>query len=287
MAVPLRRQTRDPDGRMPLREHLRELRNRVFKAGIALVLGAIAGWFLYDPVYEALQKPILDAAHERVGELVTLSFEGVATSFNLKLRLAFYIGLVISSPVWLYQLWAFLAPGLHRSERRYTYAFAATGFPLFLAGTLLGYWILPKAMQILLGGFTPGRGSNSLDPNEYLMFVIRMVLVFGLSFELPLILVMLNVIGVLTAKRMLGWWRVMVLGITVFAAVATPTGDPLTMSLLAIPMVVLYFVATGVSTLNDRRRHREELDAFGAVSDDEASVIDPRPSHLDDLDDIS
>src|SRR5690349_1999695 len=159
MAVPLRRRPRDPEGRMPLREHLRELRNRVLKAGAAVLLGAIAGWFLYQPVYEALQKPILDAARERQGELVTLSFDGVATSFNLQLRMAFYIGLVVSSPVWLYQLWAFIVPGLTKREKRYSIGFVAAAVPLFLAGIGLAWLVLPNAVHFLLG-FTPSGTAN-------------------------------------------------------------------------------------------------------------------------------
>jgi sec-independent protein translocase protein TatC len=280
----------DDEGRMPFIEHVRELRSRLFKSVLAVVATTVIAYFFYKQLFDFLTGP---ACHIKVrgvgqGSCPVLVFHGVLSPFSLQLKVSLAVGLLAASPIWLYQLWAFLAPGLHRNEKRYTVAFVATGVPLFLAGTALCYVLLPKALQILLGGFTPGQASNSLDPNEYLMFVIRMALVFGLSFELPLILLMLNFVGILSAKRMLGWWRMMVLGIAVFAAVATPTGDPLTMSILAVPMVALYFGAVLLAALNDRRRGRRELESgYGQVSDDEASVVDTRPSRLDDMDDIS
>jgi sec-independent protein translocase protein TatC len=157
--------------------------------------------------------------------------------------------------------------------------------PLFVAGAALSYWILPRAVKLLLT-FTLNDVSNALSPDTYFGFVLRMVVVFGLAFELPLILLLLNVSGVLSAERMAGWWRMMVFGITVFAAVATPTPDPLTMLTLAAPMWVLFFLALGLAWLNDRRRARR-APADAALSPDEASVIDTRPSPLDDRDDIT
>jgi sec-independent protein translocase protein TatC len=258
---------------MPLREHLRELRNRVFKAGIALVLGAVAGWFLYDPVYEALQKPILDAAHERVGELVTLSFEGVATSFNLKLRMAFYIGLVISSPVWLYQLWAFIVPGLTKREKRYSIGFVAAAVPLFLAGIGLAWLVLPNAVHFLLG-FTPSGTANIITAGDYFTFVLQIMLAFGVALVIPLLLVALNFAGVLSAVAMAKAWRIAVFFTFLFAAVASPTPDAGSMLALAFPMVGLYMVAVGIAWIHDRRKARREVaEGWGGLDDDEASPL--------------
>src|SRR3954453_23712226 len=274
MAVPLRRRTRDPEGRMPLREHLRELRNRVFKAGIALVLGAIAGWFLYDPVSNALQKPIVDAAHARVGSLVTLNLEGVATSFNLKLRMTFYIGLVISSPVWLYQLWAFIVPGLTRREKRYSIGFVAAAVPLFLAGIGLAWLVLPNAVHFLLG-FTPSGTANIINASDYFTFVLQIMLAFGVALVIPLLLVALNFAGILSAVAMAKAWRAAVFLCFLFAAVASPTPDAGSMLALAFPMVGLYLIAVGIAYLNDRRRAKRAAAAgFGDLSDDEASPLD-------------
>src|SRR4051795_746671 len=277
MAAPLRRRSRDPDGRMPLREHLRELRNRLFKAGIGLVIGALAGWFLYDPVYAALQKPIADAARAHVGGLVTLSFEGVATSFNLKLRMAFYIGVVISSPVWLYQLWAFIVPGLNKREKRYSMAFVAAAVPLFLAGIGLAWLVLPNAVHFLLG-FTPSGTANIINASDYFTFVLQIMLAFGVALVIPLLLVALNFAGILSAVAMAKAWRIAVFFTFLFAAIASPTPDAGSMLALAFPMVGLYMIAVGIAVLNDRRKaRRAAAEGWGDLADDEASPLDDDP----------
>lgn len=160
---------------------------------------------------------------------------------------------MLATPIWLYQLWAFLAPGLHKAEKKYALGFVGAGFPLFLAGAFFAYKILPTTATVLIG-FTPANVDNLLPLDDYLDLVTRMVVVFGLSFELPLLLVLLNFAGILSGKKMLGWWRGMIMGITVFAAIATPSTDPLSMLALAGPIWVLYFIAVAISILNDRRR---------------------------------
>ncbi len=258
---------------MPLREHLRELRNRLFKAGIALAVGALAGWFLYDPVYEALQKPIVDAAHARVGSLVTLNLEGVATSFNLKLRMAFYIGVVISSPVWLYQLWAFIVPGLTRREKRYAMGFVAAAVPLFLAGIGLAWLVLPNAVHFLLG-FTPNGTANIINASDYFTFVLQIMLAFGVALVIPLLLVALNFAGVVSAVAMAKAWRIAVFFTFLFAAVASPTPDAGSMLALAFPMVGLYMIAVGIAWIHDRRKaRRAAAEGWGDLADDEASPL--------------
>ncbi len=157
--------------------------------------------------------------------------------------------------MWLYQLWGgFLAPGLHRHEKKYALGFVGAGFPLFVMGAYFAYWSLPKMASVMLE-FSLIGSDNQLPLDDLLKLIMRMILVFGLAFELPLLLVMLNFGGVLSGKKMIGWWRGMIMGITVFAAVATPSTDPISMLALAGPIWVLYFGgAAGIALANDRRR---------------------------------
>jgi sec-independent protein translocase protein TatC len=262
---------------MPLREHLRELRTRLFKAGVAVILGAVIGWFLYPRVYEALQEPILQIRADRLRQnptdVVTLSFDQVATSFNLQLRMSFYIGIVLSSPVWLYQLWAFIVPGLTKREKRYSMGFVGAAVPLFLAGIALAWKVLPNAIKFLTA-FTPVGTANIINASDYFTFVLQIILAFGIAFVIPLLLVALNFAGVLSAVAMAKAWRVAVFLCFLFAAVASPTPDAGSMLALAFPMVGLYLVAVGIAWVNDRRRaRRAAADGFGDLSDDEASPL--------------
>lgn len=274
---------------MPLVEHLRELRNRLLKSVLAIaVITAVCAYF-FRPIIDFLLEPMLSsvgcvngATHQRNGApCAEMTANGLTGPFSIALKVGLSAGLVLSAPVWLYQLWAFAAPGLHKNEKRYTLSFVAVGAPLFLAGAILAYKILPQTAEILLG-FTPDHVKNLLPVDDYLDLVTRMVVVFGLAFELPLILVLLNFTGILSAKRLGSWWRGMVLGITIFAAFATPTGDPVTMLTLASPIVALYFLALGICLLNDRRRRRANPDAD--LDDDEASDLDLTPSRIGDAD---
>ncbi|OEJ31254.1 twin-arginine translocase subunit TatC [Streptomyces subrutilus] len=279
------RQAKDAEGRMPLVEHLRELRNRLLKSVLAiLVITAVAAVF-YRDIINFLLKPMLDSVGctngvvtQRNGRpCADMTVNGLISAFSIALKVSLMAGVVLSTPVWLYQLWAFTAPGLHHHEKKYARAFVAVGAPLFMAGAVLAYKILPQTAMILLE-FTPDHARNLLPVDDYLDLVARMVIVFGLAFELPLLLILLNFTGVLTAKRLASWWRAMVLGITVFAAFATPTGDPLTMLSLAAPIVALYFVALGICLVNDRRRRRNDPDA--GLDDDEASELDLTPAPI-------
>ncbi|MEV0304215.1 twin-arginine translocase subunit TatC [Streptomyces prasinus] len=283
-----RKQERDPEGRMPLAEHLRELRNRLAKALLAIVLVTIVAAFFYNDIINFFTDPVLKsvgcgysfeelAASPRDEDpCAQITINGLITPFTLALKVSLMAGVVLASPVWLYQLWSFIAPGLHRHEKKYAYAFVATGFPLFLGGAYFAYRVLPTTAKVLIE-FTPVNVDNLLPLDDLLDLVTRMVIVFGLSFELPLLLIMLNFTGALTGKRMLGWWRGMIMGITLFAALATPSTDPLTMMALAGPIWILYFGAVGVSLFNDRRRRR--LEAMGPA-DDEASDLDLTPEDI-------
>ncbi|WP_078947548.1 twin-arginine translocase subunit TatC [Streptomyces griseus] len=284
-----RKQERDPEGRMPLGDHLRELRNRLVKAVLAIVVITIVAAFFYKDIIEFFTNPILDAvgckstfselAQQRSGTCARIVLNGLLTPFTLALKVSLMAGVIFASPVWLYQLWAFVAPGLHKHERKYAYAFVGTGVPLFLGGGFFAYKTLPTMAKVLLE-FSPADLDNQLPLDDLLDLVVRMVLVFGLSFELPLLLVMLNLTGVLSGKRMLGWWRGMIMGITVFAAVATPSTDPLTMLALAGPIWVLYFCATAFSLMNDNRRRRREAEG---PDDDEASELDLTPEDIGEV----
>ncbi|GAU66207.1 putative twin-arginine protein translocase subunit TatC [Streptomyces sp. NBRC 110611] len=288
-----RKQAKDPEGRMPLAAHLRELRNRLLKSVLAIAVVTVVAAYFYQEIAHFITGPVND----RVGcpkgvsaqtpgghQCADISALGVLSPFTVMVKIALTTGVVMASPVWLYQLWAFLAPGLHKHEKRYARSFVAAGVPLFLAGAYLAYAVLPTTAAALVG-LTPSDWSNVFPADEFLDIVTRMVLVFGLAFELPLLLVLLNFGGVITGRRILGWWRFMVLGITIFAALATPTGDPVTMVLLAAPIVLLFFGAVGICLANDRRRTRRNPDA--ALSDDEASELDLTPSEVEETGPVS
>jgi len=246
---------------MPLRAHLAELRRRVFFAALGLVVGAAVGWWLYDPVFEALQMPLQHVAALRGDdELVALNFAGIATSFDMKLKVSFFLGVILSSPWWIYQLWAFITPGLTRKERHYAIGFLAAAVPLFLAGTALAWWALPNAVE-LLTGFTPQGSANLIDAQTYLSFVMRLILAFGLAFLLPVVMVALNFAGIGRAATWRKGWRWAVLIAFVFAAVMTPTPDAITMIAVAVPICLLYFGALVICTLHDRRVDRRRVAA--------------------------
>lgn len=280
---------------MPLADHLRELRNRLAKAMLAIVVVTIVAAFFYNDIINFLTKPVLDSVgcgetFEQLAKskssshpCAQITINGLLAPFTLALQVSLMAGVVFASPVWLYQLWAFVAPGLHRHERKYAYAFVGTGAPLFFAGAFFAYKVLPTTAKVLID-FTPHGVSNLLPLDDLLQLVTRMVIVFGLSFELPLLLIMLNLTGVLSGTRMLGWWRGMIMGITVFAAVATPSTDPLSMLALAGPIWVLYFGAVAFSLFNDRRKRRREE---AGPADDEASDLDLTPEDIGEVEVVS
>lgn len=242
---------------MPLRAHLIELRKRLFLAALGLVVGAAVGWFLYDPVFAALQQPLIRAGTSRNGE-VALNFAGVATSFDVKIKVSMFLGVLITSPWWIYQLWAFITPGLTHRERLYAVSFLSVSVPLFLTGAYLAWWALPNAVA-LLTEFTPSHAVNYIDAQSYLSFVMRLILAFGLAFLLPVIMVAVNLAGLVQARTWARGWRwAMMLSFT-FAAVMTPSPDAITMIVLALPICVLYFAALGVGLVHDRRVNRSRL----------------------------
>jgi sec-independent protein translocase protein TatC len=258
---------------MPLREHLLELRKRVGRAALGLVVGGGLGWWLYPYVFSILQRPVVRLQEER-GQLIALNFSGVLSAFDMQLKVSLFVGVLVSSPIWVYQLWAFITPGLTRRERLVTVGFLSAAVPLFLTGAFLAWYLLPQAVGVLTG-FTPNDAANLISAQEYLTFVMRMVLAFGAGFLLPVIMVALTMVGLVEGRTWLHGWRLAVMLSFVFGAVATPTGDAISMLVLAIPITFLYFVAVTIGLLLDRRRARrlaaeEDDDAGGLVAGQEA-----------------
>jgi sec-independent protein translocase protein TatC len=280
----LRQQAMNPDGRMPLMEHVRELRNRLLKAALALVAGMAIGLIpqVFTRIWHFIERPFCSAViHGHTGCMVVgdqLVVNGVFDPFMLRIQVAFFFALIVTSPVWLYQLWAFIAPGLYRRERRWTYAFVGTAVPLFLIGAAMAYFAMSRGLKYLLG-LTPTGVLNLPTIPTYLGYFMAMLLGFGLAFELPLALVLLNMAGVLTHERIRKWRRMMIFGVFLFAGIACPSPDPLTMLLLAVPCLVLVEVAEVIIWANDRRRaNRPSM--YSGLADDEVAPLDA-DDHID------
>jgi sec-independent protein translocase protein TatC len=257
---------------MSLREHLRELRRRVVRSALAVVLGGIAGWFLSGPFYKALMRPIVESQHAN-GVPTTLNFADPLSAFNQRVQISLIIGFLLASPVWLYQFWAFITPGLTRKERRYSFGFVGAALPLFLGGATLAWWVLPKALEFL-NSFVPEGGSNFITANVYFSFVIRIVLAFGIAFVVPVVLVGLNMAHLVTGRALLQHWRITVFACFLFAAIATPTPEATSMMILAGAMCLLFAIAITICLLLDRRRARASSEPdYGALADDEASDL--------------
>lgn len=253
---------RSESARMPLLEHLREFRKRVVRSAAAISLAAIIGWFFYNEIITKLAEPVCDlAAAQRTGSNTcgSLYINGVLGPLNLQIKVALLTGVILAAPIWLYQLWAFIAPALHRKERRNSIFFFVAATPFFAAGTFLGYSILPIAIEVLFG-FTPDALTNLVKFDDYLDFVMRAILLFGIAFELPVFLVTFNLIGFLSGTAILRPWRIWVFSIVLFVAGFTPSADPLSMALLAVPLILLYLLSGLFALWNDRRRAKKEID---------------------------
>ncbi|MBU6314254.1 MAG: twin-arginine translocase subunit TatC [Actinomycetales bacterium] len=260
---------------MPLLDHLRELRKRVVRASVAIVLASGVGWYFYNPIITKLALPVCDLkAAQKSGatHCGSLYINGVLGPLNLQIKVALLAGVIMAAPVWLFQLWAFIAPGLHRKEKRNSVLFLVSATPFFVAGATLGYLILPVAIKVLFG-FTPNALSNLVKFDDYLDFVMRIILLFGLAFELPIFLVTFNLIGFLRGHTILKPWRIWVFSIVLFTAAFTPTADPFTMMLLALPLILLYFMAGGIALLVDKRRDKR----MSTLETESASIDAPSP----------
>ena len=255
---------------MALGDHLRELRARVLRAGTFLILGlGIALYFRWD-LYELVSGPYQQAKAALPEGTTQSTTNGAGGGLMLWLKLCGFTSLVATAPFWLYQIWAFILPGLHANERKWSRVFVAVAGPLFLVGIVLGYVTLPKGLEVLIG-FNPEDLLNLVDFNEYLQFFTRTLLVFGLAFEIPVFVVMLNLAGVVTGKQLGAHRPWIIVGIFVFAAVATPSADPFTMTIMAVPMVILYGISEVLARIHDRRKADRGLNS--GLSPDEASPL--------------
>ncbi|UQX86661.1 twin-arginine translocase subunit TatC [Jatrophihabitans telluris] len=279
----------DPEGRMSVLDHLRELRRRVAIVLVILFLGAIIGWLFYNPILHLLEKPYCNVPFQRrLGATkqsdCDLLYSAPLDGFTIRLKISMITGSIITAPLWLFQIWAFVTPGLRRSERKYSLIFAASSSVLFVAGMAMAYWTLSRGLNALIE--LSGSGTKAaLGVQQYISFVTLVLLTFGASFELPLLIVMLNITRVLPYSLLKRGQRLGIFLVFVFTAVATPSTDPFTMTLMAVPLLLLFEAAVLVAFLHDRRRARrqiadEEQRAAEQLPDDVASVIDPRPSDL-------
>jgi len=276
----------NPEGRMPLMDHIRELRNRVVKIALALGAGMIVGFIFFTRIWHVIDRPLCAATIRGQTGCNTLGVNQLALDspldpLYLHVKVALIAGVILSSPVWLYQLWAFVAPGLYAREKRWGYLFLATAVPLFLIGVTLAYWSLGRSMHYLLG-LTPHGVANLIQVDQYMSFVMAMLLAFGLAFELPLLIVMLNLAGILTHERFRKWRRVMIFGVFLIAGMANPSPDPITMLILGGACAALVEVAEFIVWSNDRRRARLHPDPYADLADDQLAPIE-----LDDTEDRS
>ena len=271
---------------MTLVRHLAELRRRVGIALLFILVGtALAFWWYEHGLGEFIRAPYCNLPQElryndasgNCGLLITDVFGGAL----IRLKISFIAGVVISAPFWLFQLWRFVTPGLRANEKRNGVLFVGASSALFALGATLAYFSLAAGLRLLLG--LAGDGVVvALTAQDYIGFVVSLLLAFGVSFELPLVAVVLNLVGVLSHAALSGARRWIFFLTIVFAAFVTPTQDPFTMLAMAGPMVVLFEGAIQMARLVDRRRaRRAAVESFHDVGDDEASPLDASPSRLD------
>ena len=241
-------------GAMTLAEHFSELRKRLVRSALALIVCTIAVWNQFSEIFAVIRAPY-DSVQGLESNAV-LALTGITSGFSLQLRVSLAAAFVLSSPIWIYQLWRFISPGLKQNERKWAYAFTSVAVPLFSCGVLLAYYVMPRMLDILFE-FTPSDVENVTSVESYLSFFLHLTLFFGIGFLLPLVLVTLNFAGILSGERLKASWRWLILGSFVFGAVATPNGDPLAMTFVALPMIAMSFIAVGIALINDRRRERQ------------------------------
>ena len=274
---------------MPVLDHLRELRRRVIFMLLFIAVGAIFGWVFYTHILDFLKHPYCAVPDKyrytpKGTQKCVLIYHGVLDGFTTRLKVSVIAGAVLTAPFWLYQIWAFIVPGLHKRERKYTLGFIAASTLLFAAGMALAYVVLARGLRFLLE--TAGYGTQAqLTITDYITFVTLMLVIFGAAFEVPLIVVMANFAGVMPARVLKKSQRVAIFLIFLFAAVATPSTDPFTMCAMAIPLVVLFEAAVVVAVVHDRRKARRKAAEAAEITaphpDDEiASTIDPIPRQL-------
>lgn len=268
---------------MSLGEHFREFRNRALIAALAILIGGVVGWIIYEPitifghhfqgVWNLITGPIDEYQRENPGRLADLNFDQATSAFSMRIKVSLWAGLIMSSPVWLWQIWGFLVPGLTKREKRVARLFIGSAVPLFLLGCALAGLAIRNVLATLYG-ITPDNASNIVTAADYVSFVTKFVLVFGLAFLLPVLLLGLNAARILPGRVMLKGWRIAVMSIAVFSAMMSPTPDALSMFFLMGPMLVLYFGACAIAVFLDKRRNRRrEEPEWSELADDEASPL--------------
>jgi len=272
--LPGRKRKENPEAIMSIGDHLRELRNRLFISAIGITVMAVVGYFLSDKAYQFITYPV-DAANA-AGANLNVNFSTLLSSFDTRMRISIWLGVLLSSPLWIYEFFAYVGPGMTRKEKAYTWIFGVVGLILFAAGCALGVWVMPRAVRILTS-FIPNTSSAAgiMDVSTYLSFMLRLVLAFGIAFLLPEILVALNRLGVMKGRTMLKGWRWAVVGIFTFMAFANPLPDPWSMIFMAIPITGLYFLACFISIRHDKnvaKRRAEEDAALDAALAENSSV---------------
>ena len=262
-----------PDGRMALSDHFRELRARLIRSALVLVVLFFVAIFFYHDLLALVQHPYNEAQRQLTDKGITTEavVNDATGGLLLQMKLCGVVAIIASSPYWLYQIWAFVLPGLHANERKYSRMFAAVAGPLFIGGVALGYYVLPKGLEVLIS-FVPKGVTNLVDFSKYFSFMMRMLLIFGIAMEIPFFVILLNLAGVVSGKTLGRYRPWIVIGVFVFAAVATPSTDPFSMLMLAIPLQILFIVAEIVARLVDRARGRG-ANSTDQWDDDELSPI--------------
>ncbi|HSZ41966.1 MAG TPA: twin-arginine translocase subunit TatC [Trebonia sp.] len=267
---------RNPEGRMPLMAHLRELRNRLVKSVLAIILGMVIALIFSNQALDVVARPFCSAVINghtgchTVGDQLVIN--GVFDSFLLRIKIAFFFALIGTCPVWLYQLWAFIAPGLYRREKKWAYLFTATAVPLFAGGAVLAYAVMDRGLQYLLN-LAPHDSLVLPSWDTYLSYFTGILLGFGIVFELPLVIIMLNMAGILTHERFRRWRRVLIFGTFLIAGIINPSPDPWTMLILGGLAVALTEAAEIFVYFNDKRRARLHPDPYTGLADDELSPL--------------
>jgi sec-independent protein translocase protein TatC len=265
-----------PDGRMALSDHFRELRARLIRSALILVIFFFVAIFFYSQLLELVQHPYNEAQATlaKQGHVTVPVVQDATGGLLLQMKLCGVVALIAASPYWLYQIWAFILPGLHENEKKYSRMFAAVAGPLFIGGVALGYYVLPKGLTVLIS-FVPKGVTNLVDFSRYFSFLTRMLLIFGIAMEIPLFVVLLNLAGVVTGQALGRYRPWIVIGTMVFAAVATPSTDPFSMLMLAIPMLILFALSEVIARISDRVRKRgaHRPDRTDQWADEEASTL--------------
>ena len=270
----------NPQAKMALGEHFREFRNRLIKSAVATVLTSIAGFFLYEPFIDAISGPLAEI-NSIDGREAVLNFATPAASFNLMVSVSLYIGLVLASPVWLYQLWAFITPALYKKEKLYAIGFVAAAVPMFFIGLAVAWWCIPAAIKALTM-FNPQGTTNIMGADIYIAFFIKFMVVFGVAFVLPVVLVGVNMMGLIRGRTLLKAWRWVIVLVATLAAAVAPGTDPMTMFYLAAPLIIFFFIAIGICMMNDKRRDKKNAKLAAGLTDDELN----RATSAEELDQL-